>query len=310
MAYTSFPIEEQPLSGAQWGQVMRGTGTGVIDYGGHPFRMKAVTTADDQSNTITLMVESGTGRAEAVMNGFFFRADSDITLTVPAVTSGTDYTIVLQFDPLRHTDPLGPIRPMVVAGGFDRTQGKTYLALYRGRREPSSVLSSVQWKAVRPRVSPAILIDHPDDLPHPNADGYLYGTLARLNNSTREWQLRGSYGALEWKDVSNPPWQDLWLPTARKWAGWGFEPQMKVFPGYILVRGVFRRSDDSPFTAGGSWTLASLPGISGLPGVLRWGGATGLNGGTILVDTNGEIKAEVARDTTTIGIDSLIVYTS
>lgn len=260
----SFPIVGQAWSSAMWQQMMKGFGSGVLDFGGYPFYRSTV---NDISGTVTIKPEDNDahGRpvpAQAIIDGYFFRLDEPVALTIPGVSVSTRVSIALEYDPQREKDALGPIRLDVFMGNLNRTQGRKYVVLWEGVRQPSTVVSQIQWVQKRHRVSPTIHVADEDHLPHPLRDGLMYGTIARVGTGAgmREVMLAGTGQNMSWRSTE-PEWKNLNLTSSfkSKWA----TARYRVWPTTIELQGSVERTNGAalPYT-GGARTLATIPELS------------------------------------------------
>lgn len=175
MAEESFPVVEKPMNGDQWRAVTLGIGSGILDQGGFPYRLKNFSNVD---NTAVLQAVTSGGRpgAQAILEGFYHRLDEDMKLSFPAVSSRTRYYVVLQYDPLNTETP---VRARVVTS-LDTSQGKNYLHLYNVVREPNQLLTDADVRMIRPRVAPVQVYTSESDMPQ--AHKTLWGTLAIVHN--------------------------------------------------------------------------------------------------------------------------------
>ena len=205
MTEYSFPVVDEPLSADQWGSVTRGIGDGILDEGDGPYR---VSNKSNANNTVDITTGTS-GFAHAIVGGFYHKIDADVTLSIPAVSSTTEYTIALQYDPTR-TDL--PVKLDVFTGELDMSQGRKYLVLYTATRAPDTLLSDVSFVSTRPRVSPTVVYGSSSRMPP--ASSVLWGTLALVHNDINEdtfqiyfadvsgWKLiYGQDEKFEWEDI-------------------------------------------------------------------------------------------------------------
>ena len=127
MAEESFPMRDEPMTDEQWKQVTLGIGSGVLNEGGDPYRL---TNINNATNQVTVNVSSTTGLAQAIVAGFYHRLDAPVVLDVPAVTTATNYWIVLEYSPLRLESSEPPVQLKVVTA-LDATSGRQYLVFTR-----------------------------------------------------------------------------------------------------------------------------------------------------------------------------------
>lgn len=180
MAETSYPIVGEPMGAEKWKSVTRGIGDGIIDEGGQPYALTAISNA---TNSAVVQVDSGKGFAHAILAGFYHKIDAPVTISLPAVTVATTYHVALQYDPLRASMPV----KLVVVTSLDRTQGKAYLPLHTVRRAPDQLLTQATISTVSAKISPQIQVDTSASLPP--ASSVLWGTKAWC------WQENTGYRA-------------------------------------------------------------------------------------------------------------------
>lgn len=254
----SFPVAQQGMDTTMWQQLFRAFGTGVLDRGGWPFR---ITTADSPgSGTVTVHPENN-GPAESVFSGYFHRLPAPKTFTVPAVTTATSMYIALQYDPTGHKRPAGPITLGLFTGTLDRSQGKQYLLLWRGTRQPSTVVSQMVWEERRQRITPRIYVGKAEFLPL-EVDGTLWGTRAETGDTKEVYEFYGSTGSMQWRNLSRPEWKKVGLPGSMREV---LPMEWRVVNGAIELRGYCSpTSGDFPTT--GTTTIGWIEGVQ-LPDV-------------------------------------------
>ena len=194
----SYPVVHQPMDDEMWQYVTLGVGSGILDTGGFPYWLRELS---DVTDTGKLTVDTTTGTAQAILRGFYHRLNQDMTLSFPPVSQKTVYHVVLEYDPLRHKEPGGPIRVRVLTS-LDWSGGKHYLTLYRVTRDPSSLLTGATVERVRPRVAPTIYVR--DETHKPDPEKQLWGTVCFVGNTGGQYRVAsaseagGSGETLEW----------------------------------------------------------------------------------------------------------------
>ena len=273
----SFPIEEQPLPGAQWSAVTKGIGSGILDEGGFPYRLVFKSDANT-TNQGVLKCPTIEGKAygQAILDGFYHKYTEDIVLDFPAVTRSTRYYVVLEIVPTRATEGQLPVQAKVVTS-LDYSQDKNYLHLYNVDREPNQLLTDATVRMIRPRVAPVMVYASESDMP--GADKSLWGTLAvvhrgRASTRTKIFMAmnedasgQDSEAAWFWKliyDQSVPTWEPFTLFSQVKWAGHGQQPRILRDGKRRELRGRLARTSGGNFGAGSSATgepyfLATIP---------------------------------------------------
>ena len=185
MAESSFPVLEQPLTDQQWGQVTAGIGSGVL---GATDGNYAYTRVDNAANTAVL--SAGSSMAQAIVAGFYHRIDSDHTVSLPAISSGTrTYYIGLTYDPLKHADPSGPVS-VTVTTSKPSGSGKVYLPLYEIERKPNQLLSQATNRVKRVLIAPTLSVASIDELP--DASTMMQGTMCQTTNLNMLWRVSGT----------------------------------------------------------------------------------------------------------------------
>lgn len=201
-AEQSYPVPEKPVDDEMWAHLAKSWGSGIISYGGDPYRHGE---ADDVNNELTIYKADDEGRESgAVLEGFAHRMRDNVTLEVPAVSKETDYVIGVQYDPLREEEP---VKLGVFTRPLDTDQGKKYIPIWEGTRRPSSVLSSVRWRTVRSRIAPTTTVLHKNALPDPRHSGLMWGTICYTYQDHVWYQLQWASeegGEMEWVDITAP----------------------------------------------------------------------------------------------------------
>lgn len=320
MAEESFPVIEQPMNGDQWRAVTLGIGSGILDQGGFPYRLKNFSNVD---NTAVLQAVTSGGRpgAQAILEGFYHRLDEDMKLSFPAVSSRTRYYVVLQYDPLNTETP---VRVRVVTS-LDTSQGKNYLHLYNVVREPNQLLTDADVRMIRPRVAPVQVYTSESDMPQ--AHKTLWGTLAIVHNGRNgdnaqifmSMNTNSSGDDAEdswfWKKVYDPSdgrfvWEERGDTGTYISPSHGYDRAIGRRGKRRKFRGRVARANGSPFNPGGAYQIWSgdLP-ASDRPGeTQRFVTACGNNAPTfaaVEVSATGSITAQVSARTYWIGLDGI-----
>ncbi|WP_443095024.1 hypothetical protein [Rothia koreensis] len=188
MAEQSFPVIEQPLTDDQWKSVTLGIGDGILDEGGNPYRVERSNTGD----TITVQTDSSKGFNHAILRGFYHKMDAPVTLSVPAVSTDTTYWVALKYDPTNSTEPV----KLGVWTSLDKANGKYYLIICSLTRKANQLLTDASLTTYRPRITPLMQVDYPENLPDPNS--VLWGTQVQCWRTNQ--RFRASWG--RWVPVS------------------------------------------------------------------------------------------------------------
>lgn len=289
----SYPVVHQPMDDEMWQTVTLGVGSGLLDVGGRPYWLRDLS---DVTDTGRLTVSTTTGTAQAILRGFYHRLNQDMTLNFPPVSRKTVYQVVLEYDPLRHKEPGGPIRVRVLTS-LDWSGGKHYLPLWDLERDPSQLLSQAKVTQRRPKITPTITVDRWENRPPEHTQ--LWGTRLFLSHGEQRGREYIAWGADEatggptrWEDITNPGWTNISLsggitqgatPASYRFTGGALE-----FQGFISRSSAFPTSSA---TVIGWVSNATLPpfvtvvaGNNGKQANLRsTEGSGGLN--TLTVDT-------------------------
>lgn len=189
MAEQSFPVIEKPLTDDQWKSVTLGIGDGILDEGGNPYGA----TVSNQTDQVTIGVDSKKGYAHAILKGFYHKIDAAVALSLPAVSVQTTYRVCLQYDPTR-TDL--PVKLGVFKGALDRSSGKEYLELWTFVRQPNQLLTDATKTAVAPHITPLLQFSRYANLPDPST--VLFGTQAHCRWESVTYRAEGT----SWKPVT------------------------------------------------------------------------------------------------------------
>ena len=309
----SYPVVDQAVSSSMWQDMMKAFGSGIVSYGQYPYRLDEAQTSDI-NNSVVIVPATDVKEKDSVgiIEGFVHSLEEPKTLTVPAVATRTRYLIALQYDPTQHDRPGGPIKLDVFAGTLDQSQGKRYVLIYEGWRDPSTVVSSITWTPVRARVGGNITVSRADQLPNPHHSGLLWGTRAYADLDGSEWMLRhrDDGQGMRWDPIHQPVRHLITMYTPHRTVmEQSRTPRVDILNGIAYLHGGFRMANGSAFTAGGDgWHLGSLPAVArpprqyDLPGV-----AFAPNPGVvrIRVETSGAIRAFLERSSHAVTLDGL-----
>jgi hypothetical protein len=249
-AEVSFPIVNKPMNDEEWSHLMKAVGSGIISYGGAPYRLGNV---NDVDNTVTIYAADDEGRESGgLIEGFAHQLKREKVITVPAVTQTTNYMIGLQYNPL-HESSSGPVRLDCFSRPLDTTQGKKYIPIWEGTRSPSTVLSSVTWNTARSRISPTTTVARERYLPDPRHSGLMWGTLCYTYWDRKWFQLRWATeegGEMVWVNITDPEWEEV-ADGTYVWPGHGYRRGQRRIGNTVELRGRAARRDGSLFLADG-----------------------------------------------------------
>lgn len=307
MAEESFPVVEQPMSAAQWESVTLGIGDGILDQGGAPYRLRNYSNVD---NTVEMTVANGWGYSSAIVRGFYHKIDEPMTLSIPAVTATTVYSIALQYDPTRTQLP---VKLDAFAGDLDTSGGKIYLVLYKLTREPNQLLTDAGYESIYPRVAPTGMVWAYRQLPDP--ESVLYGTIYFVHGDNDLVMSKNAENSSEganraWVSLLNPDWEHVNGYYVD--AGHGSPRGIQRIGKTRELRGRLARSNGSNFQAGNSvgyqmaqlepgdvpqYTRSFITTVSGMTnvGYARIEVSAGLD----------EVRAWVGQDTSWISLDGV-----
>lgn len=258
MTEYSFPVEEQPLPGAQWRSVTLGIGSGVLDEGGAPYRLINL---DNATNSVTVAVDSITKTAHAILHGFYHKIDKNVTLSIPAVTTATTYYIALQLDTTRATAGDLPVK-LGVHTSLDRTQDKDYLVLHRIERQPNQLLTDTVRTKLDIKIAPTITVDTRAALP--SVDSVLWGTRALITDTAEELRAGGSVGDRQWIAVNQrrfewEQWGDTGTYVSPPPSGGGYTRALGRRGSDRRLRGSVALVSGNDFQPGQQYNLMSGP---------------------------------------------------
>ena len=251
----SYPVVNQPMSDEMWQNVTLAMGNGVLDMGDGSYWLRGRDNVSD-----TAIIDPGrSGKAHAILRGFYHSLTESKTINLPPVTSTTVYYVVLCYDPVGHNEAGGPITLRVVTS-LDRTQGKHYLVLWTVTRKPNQVLTAATVQRFRPRASPVMYVWSEDQKPDVNS--VLWGSMlivGQTNNIYRSESRVGdddqSEGA-EWKSLTSGSWTNPGDTDAYVWPGHGYRRGWRRFGDTVELRGRVARSNGASFVNGGGGSSA------------------------------------------------------
>lgn len=265
----SFPAERMPIDQTQFSLLSLATSDGVLDQGGGPYTLTGL---KNVNNTGTLRVSSISGKAYAVVAGFFHVLTQDMRISLPAVTSTTTYHVCLTYDPRKlgdqgdeNTEPQGPVSVQVYAGTPPTDQGRKHVILYKITRTPNQLLTDATVDTIRPRVAPVGYVATVDQLPDPATR--LWGSLFHVGESGDLYRVNGSDGSTPntWTNLSKHTWVEPGYATdTYKWPGHGDKIGYQVTADAIYLRGRIALNTGAAFqlNPGGYYAL-TLPAVLG-----------------------------------------------
>ena len=253
MAEESFPMREEPMTDEQWKQVTLGIGSGVLNEGGDPYRL---TNINNATNQVTVNVSTATGLAQAIVAGFYHRIDAPVVLDIPAVTTATNYWIVLEYSPLRLEQSEPPVQLKVVTA-LDTTSGRQYLVLHKFYRKANQLLTDADRRSVKPRIAPLLQVRDESELPEPEA--VIRGTVAVVHGPFPDIKIAKSESgqSLAWVSILSGAWETVGdrtntvnMPTAPK--------QLKRVGTERRMRGQFYRPGGAYVVSSNGYLVCTL----------------------------------------------------
>lgn len=243
----SFPIAEKALNSLQWQAVSVATGSGIADRGGRPFWLRDLSNTTDSAR---LTVSTTTKTAEASIMGFFFQMKKDVQVSLPPVSTTTTYHVGLEFDPTRLKDETGPIRRVVHKNTIPYTAGRIYLPLWEVTRKPNQLLSDAKVTQKRPKISPSIHVDYPENMPDPRTQ--LWGTTCYIRMGAERGATYLATGSSEetggpttWESFDG--WFDLGDTSHYVWVGHGEKRAVQVDGKTRRLRGRLKQANENNF---------------------------------------------------------------
>ena len=262
MAESSFPVLEQPLTDQQWGQVTAGIGSGVLGRSSGNYAYAGVNNAAN-----TAVLQSGADQAQAIVGGFYHRIDSNHTISLPAIPSGSvTYFVGLTYDPLKHADPNGPVS-ITVTTTKPSGSGKVYLPLYEVVRQANQLLTDAVVRVRRVLIAATLSVAAEDERPDPTT--LSQGTICQTTNSGTLWRVFSG----SWVPVSAPS-----LTSTATMERWDFSlPSGGIEVNYLgngrrraIARDVVMRRSGISYVQGTAWTTAGTFIPSGFRGADEW----------------------------------------
>lgn len=320
----SYPVVDQPMNDEQWQYVTLGMGDGILDDGGGAYwlRLNGTEANTNSTNSMILAVSETTGTAQGMLKGFYHRLMADKVLTLPGVTSETIYYVTLQYDPLGHDTPTGPINVRVVTS-LDYTQGKHYVVLWTVKRKPNQLLTDAEVTRLRPRVSPQIYVW--DESHRPRADKVLWGTMCFVGASGNVYRSTSpsddgvDTGDRKWVKHTDSDLKALTPDAVQRGDGSGYE-----YPGHggrltstrigslVVLEGRVQRESGARFLASQTdgYYIRTLPSAHRPPSERRFvTKAAGFNGthyANVRILASGEVYVYVTQDIDWVGVDGCV----
>lgn len=248
----SYPVVNQPMNDEMWQNVTLAMGNGVLDMGDGSYWLRGRDNVSD-----TAIIDPGrSGKAHAILRGFYHSLTASKTINLPPVTATTVYYVVLCYDPVGHNEDGGPITLRVVTS-LNRTQGKHYLVLWTVTRKPNQVLTAATVQRFRPRASPVMYVWSEDQKPDVNS--VLWGSMLIVGQTNNIYRSESRVGdddqtdGAEWKllNGTDVPFTSPGDTDSYEYAGHGYRRGARLTrDGYIELRGHISRVGGGNFTTG------------------------------------------------------------
>ena len=314
----SYPVVDQAVSSSMWKKINRNAGNGILAEGGNPFWYRG---ASNASNTARITVSTLTGEAAAIIHGYYYVLQEDITVSLPMPSSGTvTYHICLTYDPRRESDASGPISLEVYTGAPPTTFDREHIVLWTVQRSANQLLTDATVNRIRPFVGGVISVNNYNELPDPGE--LLFGTLAFVRNDRAFYYsftpIEGGAtdGEPFWESLSDPEWVHRVNSTYEQGVA-GFPPASARIGTKVSLRGSVKLKNGNPFTTnnngGGGYWVMTLPASqvpaytqsftvattnTPVPGLAR-----------VIVAHTGEVRVFVAQSTATVYLDGIEFWT-
>lgn len=262
----SYPVVNQPMNDEMWQYVTLGLGDGILDEGGSPYYLKNNGSAanTNATNTMLLTVSTVTDNAQSLLRGFYHRLIEDKILDFPGVSSTTTYYVVLQYDPMGHSTPEGPLSVQVVTN-LSTAQGKYNLIYWSLTRRANQLLTDATIERFRPRVAPAITVAREEDKPEPKY--VLWGSVCFVHRTNSTYIAVGAEddedaGPTRWKDINGYSNRYTRPDGVYKWVGHGSRPSVYKYGQHVIMEGRLARGDrfdGQRYNAGTDYQIMDLP---------------------------------------------------
>lgn len=245
----SFPVAGYGLGMEDWRVLARATGSGVIDFGGNPYRVSF----NDDRTKITVHPSLRDGIATAIVSGFVHMIDDDVTVDFDWPDGVTEAMVTLTYDHRRERDKRGPVRLEVHAeDNLPINDGFSHIIITRFGK--SGGYSYSREGEGLTRLAPAISVK--TTLYLPPADTLPRGTTARISSGLDLGQVYIVAPSLGTGDDDDGPGRWVNTSTAEVSGGYhkldlayevapqnGNEPSYNIRNGQLHLRGGFSHRD-------------------------------------------------------------------
>lgn len=257
----SYPAVGQAVDDEMWRFITLALGNGVLDMGGRPYWLRKLATDSEtnSANQMILSVSTTLGTAQAVVGGFYHRLMENIRVDLPMPLTETTYYVTLELNPLRAATAEGPISVKVYPNEPNTESGRTHLVLWKVTRKPNQLLTDATIVQVRPKITPFITVDRPENLP--DAKSVLWGTRAFCHQTGEEFRAQSNQETVpdSWVSLTDPPWSEQGDTGTYKWPGHGHRRAIQRDGKKRRLRGrVTRVSGYDMYPSSGGYLVFSL----------------------------------------------------
>lgn len=251
----SFPIPDYPVNQEQFQLLSLTNGNGIIDRGDYPYWLEGwgSDSETNQKNSMILKVGQSSGKAEAVVAGYYHVLTEDKEIPLPAVTSTTTYRIALTYDQREDEDRLGPVSVQVYTTEPPTTFARIHSVQYTVTRRPNELLTNATVERFRPRTVAPIAVLKREHLPDPR--NVLFGSIAIVYGENDIVIARGAStsegGPTRWESLLSPEWTNPGDTDSYVWPGHGYRRGYRIVGDTLEFRGRIGRTGNLKFAVGG-----------------------------------------------------------
>lgn len=310
----SFPIPNQPMDQDQFQLLSIPNGDGIIDRAGYPYKLVGWDSDSEtnQKDSMILKVSNVTGKAEAVVGGYYHVLTEDKVIPLPSVSTTTTYYIELTYDP-RLGDDEDPniVSVQVYTSEPPTTFKRKHVDLHRVTREPNQILTDAKVETFRPRIAPTTVVYDKDSLPEPSTQ--VWGAVTFVHGAVKDIVVakgNTSEEADRYESLLSPAWEETPDGESYVYTGNGYRVAIKRQGMTRTLRGQWKRASGQSFYPDSSYLLYGL-----LPGdrpakTMRFltAGPGTVNAGTtvsVTVNTNGEVVATPEKEAAWMSLDGV-----
>lgn len=313
----SFPVPGQPIDQDQFQLLSVPNGDGIIDRAGFPYKLVGwgSDAETNEKNSMILKVSSVTGKAEAVVGGYYHVMTEDKVIPLDPVSTTKTYYIEVTYDPRNMDDSGGQGSDIVSVQVYTSTPPITFnqkhVDLYTVTRKPNQLLTDAEVATYRQRISPTTLVYDRDSLPNPSS--MVWGAATFIHGPVKDIVIakgNTSDAADRYESLLSPDWEETPDGSSYVYTGSGYRVAIKRQGNTRELRGQWKRSTGQPFYPDSSYLLYMLEPGDRPKQVMRFktAGPGTANGGTITTVTvapNGEVQATPNKEATWLSLDGV-----